>query len=79
MPADRSRFVSAMERMGGLVGRQDLAERWGVSRQRVAQLVAASDFPAPVAIVNGGEVWFADDCERWRSSRPGPGRPKTAP
>lgn len=69
--------MSAMEKMGGLVGRQDLAERWGVSRQRVAQLVAASDFPVPVARVNGGEVWFGEDCERWRASRPGPGRPRT--
>lgn len=71
--ADSVRAVLALE--GGLVGRSDLCERWTVSRQRVAQLVAEPSFPDPVSTVNGGAVWLASDVDLWRACRPGPGRP----
>lgn len=68
--------MSALQAAGGLVGRQELAQRWGVSRQRIAQLVAEQDFPQSVGRANGGDVWLLDDVEAWRASRRGPGRPR---
>lgn len=69
--------MSALQAAGGLVGRAELAALWGVSRQRVAQLVAADDFPDPVGRANNGDVWLLDDCEAWRATRRPAGRPKT--
>jgi predicted DNA-binding transcriptional regulator AlpA len=37
----------------------------GVSRQRVYQITARSDFPAPVADLQQGRVWLAEDVETW--------------
>lgn len=68
--------MTLLEQHGGLVGRAELATRWGVSRQRVAQLVAHTDFPEPVGRANGGDVWLLDECEAWRGSRRPAGRPK---
>lgn len=66
--------MSAIRARGGLVGRVELAQRWNVSRQRVAQLVATEGFPEPVGTGNGGPLWFAADVDAWRANRR-PGRP----
>ena len=48
-----------------LAGAHEIRELLGVSRQRVYQLAARSDFPEPVAILAQGKVWAIDDIERW--------------
>lgn len=54
---------------GGLVGRVDLAERWNVSEQRVAQLAAMPDFPPAVATIGKRSVWLRAECDAWRAAR----------
>src|SRR5688572_781688 len=49
-----------------LVGVAEIAELLGVSRQRVAQLVASGvDFPRAEAELSAGRVWWRDDVQRW--------------
>lgn len=55
--------------MEELVGAAEVAEILGVSRQRVTQLVARPDFPAPVAVLAMGKVWARDDVEAWAEAR----------
>jgi prophage regulatory protein len=53
------------------MGAAEIAERLGVSRQRVQQLVKRSDWPAPVAELTMGKVWRAADIEAWiNANRP---------
>lgn len=57
---------------GGVIGRVEMAKRWGVSRQRIHQYTEMSDFPAPVghAGVRKGEpdmpVWMAAEVDAWK-------------
>lgn len=48
-----------------LVGAAEIADLLGVTRQRVHQLTAQADFPAPLAKLRAGAVWQLDDVERW--------------
>jgi prophage regulatory protein len=48
-----------------LVGAHEIRDLLGVSRQRVYQMAARSDFPRPVATLAQGKVWAADDVEAW--------------
>jgi hypothetical protein len=49
-----------------LVGAQEIAAMLGgVSRQRVNQLAARGDFPAPDAVLAMGKVWKREDVEAW--------------
>lgn len=49
-----------------LVGTPDVADRLGISRQRVAQLVEQTGrFPTPVATVRGTHVWRWGDIADW--------------
>lgn len=49
-----------------LVGTPDVADRLGISRQRVAQLVEQKGrFPTPVATVRGTHVWRWGDVVDW--------------
>lgn len=59
-----------------LMGLTELAERAGVSRQRVAQLAAHPDFPAPAARLAAGPVWAAGPALEWLERPRQPGRPK---
>ena len=53
-----------------LVGAHEIrAILGGVSRQRVHQLTARADFPAPVADLALGKVWSAEDVEVWNNAR----------
>jgi len=40
----------------------------GLSRQRVHQLAARSDFPRPVAELAQGKVWALADIQAWIST-----------
>ncbi|GAA2641429.1 hypothetical protein Adu01nite_39920 [Paractinoplanes durhamensis] len=52
-----------------LAGAHEVRELLGVSRQRVYQLAARSDFPEPVAALAQGKVWLFGDVERWMIAR----------
>jgi prophage regulatory protein len=54
-----------------LYGPQEIADRLGVSRERVRQLTLRSDFPEPYERLAMGTVWLVADVERWiRIHRP---------
>lgn len=60
-----------------LGGTGDLAERWGVTTQRVRQLADEDSFPEQLGTVNGNPVWDVDECDGWREiHRRGRGRPR---
>ncbi len=49
-----------------LVGAAEIAELLGgLSRQRVSQLTARDDFPAPALRLRMGALWWADDIRTW--------------
>jgi hypothetical protein len=49
----------------------EIARMMGVSRQRVAQLVASyDDFPAPEAELSSGRIWSRTAVETWIASHP---------
>ena len=63
-----------------LVGMTEIGHMLGVSRQRVAQIVASyDDFPAPEAEIAAGRIWSRTAVETWISSHPErpAGRPET--
>ena len=43
----------------------EIAQLLGLSRQRVTQLSAKPDFPAPIAILSVGKIWAYDDIKDW--------------
>ncbi len=54
-----------------LMGAQEIERRLGVSRQRVQQLTARPDWPAPYDELAMGKVWRIEDVEAWiRDYRP---------
>lgn len=69
---------AAIAARDGLVDRGAIGRRWGVSRTRVAQLLASNDFPEPVAYIDGRPVWLADRVDAWRDARRPAGRPPSA-
>lgn len=57
--------------MHHLMGSAEIAERLGVTRQRVGQLASAyDDWPAPVAALASGKVWESADVEAWLQRHP---------
>jgi prophage regulatory protein len=52
-------------RPGKLVGTAEIAHRLGVSRQRVRQLAATVDWPAPFETLAMGQIWLSDAVEGW--------------
>lgn len=69
---DHPAFVAAREALAaadGLAGQVDLAARWGLSKQRVSQLVREPAFPRPVGVVAGRPVWLSAEADRWLSVR----------
>jgi predicted DNA-binding transcriptional regulator AlpA len=55
--------------LGHLVGRHEIGVLFGVSRQRVYQLTARHDFPAPTVVLNSGPVWVTADVIAWADAR----------
>lgn len=53
------------------MGAAEIAQRLGVSRQRVQQLVKRPDFPAAAQVLATGKVWRGEAVEDWiREHRP---------
>lgn len=48
-----------------LMGAKEIEERLGVSRQRVQQLIARTDWPVPYDELAMGKVWRIADVEAW--------------
>lgn len=65
--------------MGVLMGQAEIADRLGVSRQRVQQLIARGDWPKPFETLAMGKVWRTEDIEAWiaknRRDDSGPEKP----
>ena len=54
-----------------LMGSAEIRVRLGgISRQRVYQITQRRDFPEPVAQLEMGNVWLAEDVEAWIAARP---------
>lgn len=54
-----------------LMGQAEIADRLGVSRQRVQQLSAKANWPEPFDTLAMGKVWWIKDIEEWvRNNRP---------
>lgn len=51
------------------MGAQEIGDLLGVSRQRVNQLAALPDFPAPLATLAQGRVWDGDEVIKWAKSK----------
>ncbi|MHA3700715.1 helix-turn-helix transcriptional regulator [Jatrophihabitans sp. YIM 134969] len=50
---------------GSVVAAAEIAAMLGVSRQRVTQLTAKPDFPAPLTTLSVGKIWSYDDVRSW--------------
>lgn len=59
----------AISAAGGLASQADLARRWGMSRQRVHQLIPEPYFRAPAGLINRQPVWLPDEADHWYRSR----------
>jgi predicted DNA-binding transcriptional regulator AlpA len=58
------------DKAGELMGAQEIRRLFGVSRQRVQQIVSRPDFPRPVAEL-AIKVWRGEDVRAWaREHRP---------
>jgi prophage regulatory protein len=54
-----------------LMGQAEIADRLGVSRQRVQQLTGKPNWPEPFDTLAMGKVWWVKDVEEWiRVHRP---------
>lgn len=51
--------------MHHLMGAAEIGKLFGVSRQRVQQIVTRPDFPAPTVDLAMGKVWESADVVRW--------------
>jgi prophage regulatory protein len=56
---------------GRLYGVGEIADRFGVSRQRAYVISRSKGFPDSYDDLQGGSVWLVEDVERWaRENRP---------
>jgi predicted DNA-binding transcriptional regulator AlpA len=54
------------------VGSAEVASLLGISRQRLAQIVAEKDdFPQPEAVLSSGRIWLREAIEGWAARNPG--------
>jgi len=51
------------------VGSAEIAEMFGISRQRVYQLTSRDDFPAPMVKLKAGAVWVTADVVAWAQGK----------
>ena len=46
-----------------LIGTGEIKEQYGITRGQIFRLIAAGDWPEPVAELRHGKVWNADEIE----------------
>lgn len=51
------------------VGSAEIAEMFGISRQRVYQLTSRPDFPEPMVRLKAGAVWVTAEVIAWAEAR----------
>lgn len=51
------------------VGSAEIAEMFGVSRQRAYQLTSRPDFPEPMVKLKAGAVWVTAEVVKWAEAR----------
>jgi predicted DNA-binding transcriptional regulator AlpA len=51
-----------------VVAQQEIGAMLGVSKRRVAQLIARDDFPAPIAQLSVSRVWSYAEVKSWAES-----------
>jgi predicted DNA-binding transcriptional regulator AlpA len=61
--------MTTLRDMDHLVGPAEISRMLGVSRQRVSQLTALPDFPAPTVVLTMGSVWVTDEVREWAKNR----------
>lgn len=52
-----------------VMGAAEIGRLLGVSRQRVQQIIARPDFPAPATELAMGKIWLASEVRAWRDAR----------
>lgn len=52
-----------------VVGAKELEAMFGVSRQRVQQIINRDDFPEPCVDLAMGKAWERRDVEKWARDR----------
>ncbi len=62
-------MLATMERVGRLLGTQELSVLLGVNRARVYQLSQKPGFPAPRDVLGAGNIWWLHDIEDWAHGR----------
>jgi len=48
-----------------LIGTHEIAQMFGVSRQRAQQITSRKDFPKPYDVLHMGKVWRRAAVETW--------------
>jgi hypothetical protein len=48
-----------------LMGTHEIAEMFGVSRQRAQQITGRKDFPRPYDVLRAGKIWKRRAVEQW--------------
>jgi len=48
-----------------LMGSHEIADLFGVSRQRAQQITARKDFPKPYDVLHMGKIWKRKAVETW--------------
>ena len=48
-----------------LLGSAEICRAFGISRQRLSQLAAKPDFPAPRVVLTMGNIWTLADLRAW--------------
>ena len=65
-PTDKYSFRMAKDL--DFVGATEIAAAFDLTRQRISQLAATPEFPAPVAKVGQARIWRRSDIEAWAVS-----------
>lgn len=77
--AEQREFAAAawqiLQQAGGLVGRPEIAERFGISVGRTWHLTRQRHFPDPVAEIAGRQLWLAADVDAYKAEPAPVGRP----
>ena len=57
--------MSTLGLVDRLLGNAEIRRAFGISRQRLSQLTARPDFPAPRVTLTMGSIWTLGDLQQW--------------
>ena len=58
--------LRAIDKAGGLVTPQEIADEWGVSKQVVSKWITADKFPEPVKVAGRVRLYLRNQVEPFR-------------